>query len=601
MPLDPTAPLLGEKSAGVRVEGARAEVLIALFERSSVGMATLDIDGVITLANPALVMLLGGAEVRGRALVDFCAPEHALEFQRRLTESEANLDGATVELRFLRSDGATVWAATSVSPAHVDEDVSFTVVLQDVSARKAVEARLHHQAFHDPLTSLANRELFRERMEHAMARSARDGGGMALLLLDLDNFKSVNDTLGHGAGDRLLQVVARRLQSATRGCDTVARIGGDEFGILLEQVDIRAGSEAVADRIVAALRKPIPLDDDRMNVSGGSIGIAIYTGQEGTEDLLRNADMAMYEAKLHATGRWVVYDPAMHRALIDRVTLEADLRRALERCQVSARPRLANTAVFPAFESRRGQAPEFSLAYQPIVDLHTGRIAGVEALARWMHPTHGAVAPSAFIPVAERSDLICVLGQWVLREACRQCAEWNARRSDTPLTITVNLSARQLELDGFPAEVEGVLRDTGLDPHHLTLEITETVIMQNAESTLERLHELKRLGVGLAIDDFGTGYSSLAYLQRFPVDVMKIDRIFTEELRATGEGSALVRTILALADLLGLKTIAEGVEDACQRDRLRDLGCDLAQGFLFGHPLSATQLEGALELAAADR
>ncbi|MEO7964597.1 MAG: EAL domain-containing protein [Gemmatimonadaceae bacterium] len=576
------------------------EILRALFERSTVGMALLDSLGVITHANAALATLLGLAlgDLEGRELAEFCVAEDAPALGRRLTASITPEDVGSTELRFEHADGTVSWATATVSLAEAHGYVRFAVVLQDVTERKAVEARLVHQAYYDPLTSLANRELFRERMEHALQRCARESGGVALLLLDLDNFKTVNDTQGHGAGDRLLQVVARRLQSATRGCDTVARIGGDEFGILLEHTDARGGAEQVAERVVAALRQPIPLDQARLATIGGSLGIAIYAGSEGTEELLRNADVAMYEAKIHAPGRWVVFDPAMHRALIDRVTLEDDLRQALVRCQKRDRPHLGTTAVYPSFESRPKEAPEFSVAYQPIVDLRTGRISGVEALARWVHPTHGPISPINFIPIAERSHLICVLGQWVLREACRQAAKWNSRLVETPLTVTVNLSARQLELDGLHAEVEDVLRETALDPRHLILEITETVIMQNAEATLARLHELKALGVGLAIDDFGTGYSSLAYLQRFPVDVMKIDRVFTEEVRAKGEGTALVRTILALAQLLGLKTIAEGVEEPAQRDTLRELGCDLAQGYLFGHPLSAADMEAILDQSA---
>jgi diguanylate cyclase (GGDEF)-like protein/PAS domain S-box-containing protein len=590
------------RPSALPIGGAPPEVLRALFEHSAVGMAMLDGDGVVTHANAALALLLGRAqaEVIGRALADFCGGKDSEAIRRRLDVTSCGESGGSIELRLDRPNRTSAWAAITVSPALVDDSIRFVVVLQDVTERKAIEARLVHQAYHDPLTSLANRELFRERMEHALARCARDGEGVAVLLLDLDNFKAVNDTQGHGAGDRMLQAVARRLQSATRGCDTVARIGGDEFGILLEHLDVRVGAEGVAERVVAALRQPIALDDDRLTKTGGSIGIAIYSGTEGTEELLRNADVAMYEAKLHSPGRWVIFDPAMHRALIDRVTLEADLRRALERCQLTERPHLSNTAVFPAFEPRPKTTAEFSVAYQPIVDLKTGNITGLEALARWTHPVHGAVAPTAFIPVAEASGLICVLGRWVLREACRRGAAWNARRGRAPVTITVNLSARQLELDGLADEVASVLRDTGLEPRHLILEITETVIMQNAEATLARLHELKRLGVGLAIDDFGTGYSSLAYLQRFPVDVVKIDRVFTEEVRSHGEGGALVRTILALAELLSLKTIAEGVEEPAQRDALRGLGCELGQGYLFGRPLGAEDVEAALEGVAAE-
>jgi EAL domain-containing protein (putative c-di-GMP-specific phosphodiesterase class I) len=288
----------------------------------------------------------------------------------------------------------------------------------------------------------------------------------------------------------------------------------------------------------------------------------------------------------------IVFEPAMQVALIDRVTMQADLRQAVERCQLDLRPRLANTGVCTAYGTPRPAAQtEFTVSYQPIIDHRSEEVIGVEALARWTHPQRGAIAPDAFIPLAERSGVIASLGRWILNEACRQAVAWNARRPDAPVTITVNLSGKQLEHPGIAPEVASVLRDTGLPPELLVLEITESVIMLDAENTLRRLLELKALGVRLAIDDFGTGYSSLSYLQRFPVDIVKIDRAFAAGMRHGAEGIAVIRTILALAEMMTLRTVAEGIEDAEQRELLRQLGCDAGQGYLYGRPMPAGDIE----------
>ncbi len=579
------------------------DYLRALYDRTTLGIALLDHAGAIVHANAALTHLLGQepAAVAGSVLANFCPPEDAELVRARSSLAHGAQGAATLDARFVRPDGTILWGLLSISPADVDDRVRFTAILQDLTERKAHEAHLVHQAYHDPLTSLANRELFRERVSHAIASRERDPSTLAVMLLDLDHFKNINDTQGHSVGDRMLQVVARRLKSATRGCDTVARLGGDEFAILVEHVDARSGAETVAERVVAALREPVAIDGTRALITGGSIGIAVYTGIETTDELLRNADVAMYESKLHAPGRCVVFDPSMHTALIERVTLEADLRQALERSQLLERPRLEETGVYRAYEPRPAVSTEFAVAYQPIVDLVTGQVSSVEALARWAHPQRGDVSPEVFIPAAEQCGLIAVLGRWVLREACRQGAAWNRDRAGPAITVTVNLSAKQLAHDELVSELESILHETGLEPRRLILEITETAIMQNAEATLARLQRIKQLGVGLAIDDFGTGYSSLSYLQRFPVDVVKIDRVFTSRLRTNGDGAEVIRTILALADLLDLRTIAEGVEEASQLDELRALGCDAVQGFLYGQPLTASEVEQVFAAGAAPR
>ncbi|MEO6447516.1 MAG: EAL domain-containing protein [Gemmatimonadaceae bacterium] len=576
----------------------RERRLQAVFRHTAVGIATLDRHFTVTEANDALARLLGLelSSVTGRRFSDFLSAEDAASAAAAMDAvTTGEREVAVSEARYVRHDGGVGWCSVMLSACGADADAPLVAVVQDVSERKTLEAKLVHQGTHDTLSQLPNRAMFRDRAELALSRTAREERGLAMIVLDLDDFKSVNDTDGHGAGDRLLQVVSRRLLAATRGCDTVARLGGDEFAVLLEQVDARSGAEAVVERIIASLRRPVDLGTGRSVSLCASAGIAIYSGHEDAEQLLRNADVAMYEAKQRTRGRWVVFDGAMHVALIDRVTLESDLRAALERCQLIARPRLANTAVYPAYEAAPPQS-EFSVVYQPIVDLRTGVMTGVEALARWTHPTRGTVSPEAFIPLAESSDLIASLGRYIVREACRQGAKWNRARSGTPLTITVNLSGRQLERDEIAAEVDSILRETGLAPAQLVLEITETVIMRNDDTTLDRLRALKRLGVRLAIDDFGTGFSSLSYLQRFPVDIVKIDRLFVDGMREGTEGSAFMRTILSLADMLHLQTIAEGVEYDTQVEQLCELGCAAGQGYLFGRPMTSAAI-GALMLA----
>ncbi len=565
----------------------------AIFERSAVGLALLESGSNIVAANAALEAFLGFGRggLRGRRLRDFAVQDDAGIVGSIVADvGTGTRKSGTSELRFVQRDGGMAWGALTVSPASDDWSRGLIAVLLDVTERKRLEAALVHQAFHDPLTELANRALFRDRVEHALSRTSRRPGRIAALILDLDNFKAANDTEGHAAGDRILQQVAGLLLNATRGCDTVARLGGDEFGVLLEDREPEEGAQVVAQRMIGALRRPVQLPGGRTMSVSASIGIAVHEEGQTSDELLRNADLAMYEAKFNDPGRWVVFDQEMHAALTERVTLEADLRRALERCQLADRPRLANTGTFPSLESRGAPQTEFTVAYQPIVDLRSGRITGVEALARWTHPERGPIPPDVFIPVAQRSGLIFILGRWLLSVACRQTAVWNARRKRDPLTLAVNLSGQQFDHEGLPAEIDAALREAGLPSECLVLEITETVIMQNAEATLALLRELKQRGMRVAIDDFGTGYSSLSYLQQFPVDVVKIDRTFTEGLRHGVSGTALVRTIIALAKTLSLRTIAEGVEDHVQLDRLRELGCDAAQGYLFGHPVAAEDI-----------
>jgi diguanylate cyclase (GGDEF)-like protein len=447
---------------------------------------------------------------------------------------------------------------------------------RDVTRRTQLEAQLAHQAYHDALTGLANRTQFRLRIEHALEHAAVTGRAtdhIAVMLLDLDGFKLVNDSAGHAAGDALLRQVAERLLSATRGSDLVARLGGDEFGVLVERVRSDDDVVTVAERIAGALRQPFSVLGTTV-VVGTSIGIARgvdgATGLAGAgsmapvDSLLRNADLALYEAKARGKGRHALFEPSMQVAALERVSLEAALRLGL----------------------RRG---EFRVVYQPIFDLGSERVSGVEALVRWEHPDRGLVAPAQFIPLAEETGLIVPLGQWVLEEACRQAAEW-AREQDAPFTITVNVSSRQLQHPMFVHEVERVLEESGLAAAALTLELTETSVIERPELALERFTALKALGVRLAIDDFGTGYSSLNHLQRFPFDVLKIDRAFTERVALGGQDAALAHAIVALGRALSLRTIAEGIETAEQREALAAMGCACGQGFLFARPQPAAEI-----------
>jgi diguanylate cyclase (GGDEF)-like protein/PAS domain S-box-containing protein len=581
------------RAAKPAVDQGHGHWLQAVFEHSALGIARLDRSSRIVEVNGAFERFFGRSrqDLSGRALREFAVAEDSEAIVTLVAEVGAvHHASASREIRFVRPDAAIAWGSIVLSRAGDARDDGLIAVVQDVSERKALEATLLHQAFHDSLTGLANRALFRDRIDHALDRSTREPERIGVLFIDLDDFKAINDTHGHAAGDRVLQSVGAVLLNATRGCDTVSRLGGDEFAVLLERVNQDEGPEVAAQRIVNSLARPIEaVTGQRVNVSA-SIGIALRDNAETRDELMRNADVALYEAKTQSRGRWIVYNPAMHAALVDKVSLEADLRAAIERCQLAHRPGLEKTGTYPRFGDTSSQT-QISLAYQPIVDMTSDTITGFEALVRWAHPERGIITPSTFIPVAEESGLVMALGRWVLRTACHQASVWNSRGVEAPITVTVNLSGRQLQDEGLAFDVEAALRESGLDPSCLILEMTESVIMHESTSALARLHEVKALGVRIAIDDFGTGYSSLSHLQQFPVDILKIDRSFLQRMHQGPNDAALIRTIIALAKLLSLRTIAEGVEDCEQQEQLRTLGCDSAQGFLFGRPMSADEVD----------
>jgi diguanylate cyclase (GGDEF)-like protein/PAS domain S-box-containing protein len=483
----------------------------------------------------------------------------------------ASQDFETVHFR---ADGTPIHFLITASAIEFQGNRAVLSIHRDITERKALEEQLAHQAFHDSLTGLANRALFRDRVEHAVARSVRHPQPIVVLFLDLDNFKTVNDSLGHAAGDQLLVQVAQRLRTCLRVVDTIARLGGDEFAILLQDARHPEDSVAVAERITAELRLPFRIEGKEVFV-GTSIGIASSSVGDTAEELLRNADAAMYIAKSQGKGCYEIYEPHMHAQAMERLDLEADLRRAVER-------------------------GEFVLHYQPIIDMRTGQVAGAEALVRWYHPERGLLAPGAFIPLAEETGLILPLGRWVLEEACRRGRQWQARYPRRPpLTITVNLSGRQLQQPDVVETVALALGGAGLEPTGLILEVTESVMMQNTEVTLSKLQQLRGMGVRIAIDDFGTGYSSLSYLQRFPVDILKIDKSFIDGVGgAMGEG-ALARAIIALGDTLRLRTIAEGVRSMEQVGQLKQFGCELGQGYYFAKPMEADDIEVLLRSTEA--
>jgi diguanylate cyclase (GGDEF)-like protein len=473
----------------------------------------------------------------------------------------------------LHEHGAAVGAlvvASRDADARFDESRQGMLVAYAEQASVALAAArtansIRH-AFNDSLTGLPNRALLLDRLELALGRAERLGKPVTLLFLDLDGFKVVNDSLGHLAGDRLLVDVARRLRDCLQRGDTAARLGGDEFAILLGDVGEEERAPLVAERVIAALREPFKVLGREVFVSA-SIGIA--TGVEEPETLLRNADVAMYEAKQSGEGGYAIFEPRMHAAVVERLELEGDLRRALER-------------------------NELALHYQPVVELASGRVEGVEALLRWEHSTRGRVMPLEFIPLAEETGVINELERWALREACVQAARWNAHPGAGALWVSVNVSGRHLLDGGIGEDVAAALDASGLPPELLTLEITETVLVQDVAAAVETLERLRRLGIRVAIDDFGTGYSSLRYVRRFAADVLKIAKPFVDGLHDE-QDSALVRTIVALADSLGLATVAEGIEDDAQLARLRELGCASGQGYLFSRPLPP---DGLAELLA---
>ena len=492
-------------------------------------------------------------------------------------DAELVADGIVTTMAAPVHEAGAVIGSLEVASRHrtrvySDSDQEVLRVFAEHVSLAVTDAKTHEamrQAFHDPLTGLASRRLFGENLEHALAAAASDGSRVAVLFVDLDRFKNVNDSLGHAAGDRLLVGVAERVRSCTREGDTAARLGGDEFAVIL--VDLRDAGPAVlvARRIIAAVREPFVIDGKEVFVDA-SIGIAINSDAAGNgQTLLGNADLAMYEAKRNGKGRYEVFEPALRTAFVSRLDLEADLRHAVER-------------------------DELVLHYQPILDLTSEEIVGVEALLRWQHPERGLIAPREFLSLAEETGLIIPMEIWAMTNACRQVAYWNRLRAMAPLTLSVNLSLRQIRRNELAAVVAEILRETALAPQRLILEITESLFLEGTDAIIANLRRLEQLRVRLAIDDFGAGYSSLAYLRRLPIHMIKIDKSFVDEMSSGPLATRLISAVVQLGRTLGLVTLAEGIEAQDQFNALRDVGCHLGQGFYFAKPVGASEIEPLL-------
>jgi diguanylate cyclase (GGDEF)-like protein/PAS domain S-box-containing protein len=576
-----------EQTAAMRERDLRESVLRtasevrlgAMVQHSSDVILLLSSDTAVEYASPSVRRVLGydAAEFIGRRFVDAVPEENQALVESALGGlAHTSAPPEPFELRFRHGDGRLLHTECRFTDLLTQAAVGGIVVnLRDITERKQLDEQLTYQAFHDPVTGLANRALFQDRVAHALSVRGDFNRCLAVLFLDLDDFKTINDTFGHDAGDGVLRTISTRLRSALREGDTAARLGGDEFAVLLEDVPNEAGvSEIVAD-LLELISAPLCLDAQEASVEC-SIGIAVVhptrdSGASTTvDDLLRNADVAMYQAKTAGGNAYCHFSPEMQEAVVEHLALRADLKAAIA-------------------------ADELTLAYQPIFDLEVDGIAGYEALLRWEHPVRGSVSPATFIPVAEHSGLIVPLGRWVLERACADAVRF---QKDDPYTrhcvLSVNISAQQLARAELVDEVRNALGSSGLDPHRLMLEITESLLISDVQLAIERLSALRELGVQIAIDDFGTGYSSLSYILQLPIDVLKIDKRFIDSVDSDDKESRLTATIIGLARTLDLRCIAEGIERPSQHERLKELDCDYAQGFLLARPMSSHALQELL-------
>ncbi|HZG54310.1 MAG TPA: EAL domain-containing protein [Pyrinomonadaceae bacterium] len=567
-----------QKVIGVALKKSE-EHFRSAFDYAAVGMALVGTDGRWLSVNNSLCKLVGYSE-QELLQTNFQSITHPDDLGANLTDLYQMLAGkmvtSTREKRYIHKEGRVVWATVSASSVFDEhgKPMHFILQAQDITERKQAEEQLHRAAFYDALTGLPNRVLFTDHLRLTLERAKQHRDHLfAVLFLDIDRFKNINDSLGHMVGDQLLVAVAQRLQGCVRPEDTVSRFGGDEFAVLLNGVKHSADALAITERILREIEAPCRLSGFDVFTST-SIGVALsVVGYDTTEEILRDADTAMYRAKEQGKGRFEVFDKIMHARAVSRLKLESDLRQALER-------------------------GEFEVYYQPIINLEAGGLSGFEALLRWHHPERGLISPADFIPVAEDTELIIPIGEWVLYEACRQVREWQfAYPADAPLTISVNLSGKQFKQPDLVGQVKRILYQTGLEAGCLRLEITESMIMEDAEAATAMLRQLRSLNVQLSIDDFGTGYSSLSYLHRFPVNILKIDRSFVGRMSMDEESLGIVETIITLASKLKMDVVAEGIETVEQEQKLKTLGCHYGQGYLFSQPVSA---EAAIALVDED-
>ena len=523
--------------------------------------------------SPAVRSVLGyePEELLDSTPADFCHPEDTQIFADVWTQVKTQQEGRIVAcLRHRHKAGHYVWIEASIRVVRDAQDPSKTMyvaALRDVTSRREAEAQVRHMALHDALTGLPNRTLFRDRLDQAITYARRARTSFAVLACDLDRFKAVNDSLGHPAGDALLRVVAERMRNVLRPYDTLARLGGDEFAIVLTYLDAAGDAGGIAERLIAAVSQPIDLDGQSVEV-GVSIGVAVATDRDRDPDeLFKRADIALYEAKAAGRNTHREFEPGAGARIATRGQLALDMKEAI-------------------------RSREFHLAYQPVVDARSGAVVTFEALMRWRHPVQGEIPPGAFIALAEETGLIVPLGAWALQEACREAASWPA-----PIRVAVNVSVVQLRRAGLEATVMAALAASGLPADRLKLEVTESVLMQDAESVIAGLHRLRALGVRIALDDFGTGYSSLSYLRRFPFDQIKIDRSFIRDI-ADPDAAAIVRAVVGIGERLGMGIVAEGVETAEQLELVRREGCTQVQGFLFSRPLPPDAARRYIEATA---
>ncbi|MGE5468893.1 MAG: putative bifunctional diguanylate cyclase/phosphodiesterase, partial [Ignavibacteria bacterium] len=549
-------------------EAAQQKLWAMVYASSNEAIVITDSDNRILTVNEAFTRLTGypAAEVLGQNPRMLSSGRESREFYAVMWQALERHDSWAGEVEDRRKDGSVYpkWLSISVVRDAEGKPINYIGLFTDITERKQNEERLAHMANHDALTGLPNRHLLLDRLRNAIALSQRSDEVIGLLFLDIDNFKWINDSLGHASGDRLLMAVAERLTGMVRASDTVARLGGDEFVVLLTQTGSDLEIAQIAEKVIACVARPLDLFGHEFHVTT-SMGISSYPNDaQDAESLLKHADTAMYAAKNAGKNQYRYFDPAMNRAALERVELEQELRQAIKR-------------------------NEFELHYQPKYCASRDSICGAEALIRWHHPKLGLVSPARFIPLAEETSLIIDIGEWAIRSACEQVVAWQ-RAGFNPRRIAVNLSAIQLESDSFVPAVERILKETGAPVDSLEFELTESMVLRHPERSVATLERLRRLGIRLALDDFGTGYSSLSYLKRLPVDVLKVDRSFIEGVPTSADDCQIVQMIIALAKSVHLEVVAEGIETPAQRDFLIELGCDFLQGYLIAKPMPAQQL-----------